>query len=120
MDETERLTMKTARARLAEIDYTIRRTGDGELRVAPKGGTEEQREARAYYTTDLADAVGTAKAERIREVFHDAAITTVLNRLLDETMTSQHRQDGPVDRYPAERLMSRFAGINRDDTGNER
>ena len=58
------MTLQQAKEQLAGLGYTIARTGHGaELRVAPKDGTPASREERAYYTDDLADAVGTVKGE---------------------------------------------------------
>jgi hypothetical protein len=112
----DKLTLKTARGQLGEIGYGIRHM-DGEYRVAPKGGDEAQREARAYYTTDLADAVGTAKAERSRAVLGEAALTATLDRLLHEP---HGRNADTVRDFPAERLVSRFADAARGDSDNER
>lgn len=55
------LTLAEARARLRAIGWTIYKQ-DGEYRINPKGASEES----AYYTTDLADAMLTARAEQQR------------------------------------------------------
>jgi hypothetical protein len=39
---------------------------DGEYRLAPKGLTPAEAEAKAYYTTSLFDALDTAKAQAPR------------------------------------------------------
>jgi hypothetical protein len=59
------LTIADARTALHAIGYTISRRY-AEYRVAPLSGSPAQREARAYYTPDLADAVATARAEAKR------------------------------------------------------
>lgn len=53
-----KLTIATARAEIRAHGCTLRVGEDREFRVCLKGGTE----ASAYYTNDLADAVGTAAA----------------------------------------------------------
>lgn len=124
MSEAERLTMKAARKQLAAIDYSLLRV-DGEYRVAPKGGTAAHRETRAYYTTDLADAVGTAKAERSRAVLRDGAACATFDRLIQTSPFTpepqpQGRNPESSRQYPGERMIDRLAGIGRDDNGNER
>ena len=123
MADDDRVTIKTARAQLADIGYSLRHM-DGEFRVAPKGGSEEHREVRAYYTTDLADAVGTAKAERSRAVLLEGALTATLDRMLDGggvEAQAQGRCPGTASQYPGERLLDRFAGIARhSDDDHER
>lgn len=51
-------TLKAARILIREAGCVIRRTDWGEYRVNFRGG----KEATAYYTTDLTDAVDTARA----------------------------------------------------------
>lgn len=56
--------MTKSRIRAANDSLTNVRIGkrDGEYRVTFKNGTREAREASAYYTTDLVDAIDTARA----------------------------------------------------------
>jgi hypothetical protein len=58
------MTLAQARAVLRDIGWKIRRTPEGEYRVAPRNHPRE--EALAYYTTALDDAVDTAKMEARR------------------------------------------------------
>lgn len=68
--EVEATGGKTHRARLMEArrlaqvaGYTLTYTpAYGEYRLAPYAGTRQQREAKAYYTSDLNDAVQTAQS----------------------------------------------------------
>jgi hypothetical protein len=53
----KRLTLKQAKRELRALGYTINRQ-HGEYRVNLLGGEEVS----AYYTTDISDAVGTARA----------------------------------------------------------
>ena len=62
------LTRDDARKGLAAIGWTLR-TVDGEHRVNRKGAPE----AHAYYTTDLEDAVATARYEQQRQAMLAAA-----------------------------------------------
>ncbi len=55
----------TAKAIVRELGFSLTRK-DGEYRLAPSTGTPAQKEARAYYTDDLDDAVGTARQEAAR------------------------------------------------------
>lgn len=41
---------------------------DGEYRLAPDIGNRTKQERRAYYTTDIDDALGTARVENMRFV----------------------------------------------------
>jgi hypothetical protein len=59
------LTIADARTALHAIGYTLSRR-NAEYRVAPLSGSPAQREAQAYYTPDLADAVAIARAEAKR------------------------------------------------------
>lgn len=55
-----RYTMKEAASYLRNLRMTIKRTETGEFRINFVGG----KEATAYYTTDINDAVSTAEAMR--------------------------------------------------------
>lgn len=55
-------TQKQAREMCKAMGFTFRATQDGEFRIAPRKGNEDQ----AYYTTDIQDAVGTAWCEHNR------------------------------------------------------
>lgn len=61
MARRDKLTIAIARAECRALGCSLRKR-DGEFRVAYLTGSLEQREARAYYTNDLVDAVDTAKA----------------------------------------------------------
>lgn len=65
------MTQAQAKLTLRALGFTMSRR-DGEFRIAPMDGTPAQKEARAYYTDDLSDAVGTARQERARGM-RDAA-----------------------------------------------
>lgn len=56
------MTQSEARRILRDLGWTLR-CSDGEYRVAPRGASED----RAYYTNDLDDAIGTARAENARQ-----------------------------------------------------
>ncbi len=55
------MTIHDAKRIARGLGYSLRRF-DGEYRVAPYAGTTAEREARAYYTPDLDDALHTALA----------------------------------------------------------
>lgn len=63
--------MFTAKAIVRELGFSLTKR-DNEFRLAPLDGTPAQKEARAYYTDDLSDAVGTARQEAARAM-RDAA-----------------------------------------------
>jgi hypothetical protein len=125
-EDAPRLTMKQARAELAAMDHSIRRTGHGdELRIAPRAGTAEQREACAYYTNDLADAVSTARFERSRSVLREGALTASLDRVMQtEPFTPDQQPQGrnpeSAREYPGERLVMRLAGRTTQDSTEDR
>jgi hypothetical protein len=60
------MTIKNAKAMLRALGYTLSHR-DGEFRAAPMDGTPETREARAYYTDDLDDAIATVRFEVSRK-----------------------------------------------------
>lgn len=60
------MTLKNAKAMLRALGYTLSHR-DGEFRVAPMDGTPDSREARAYYTDDLDDAIATVRCELARK-----------------------------------------------------
>lgn len=59
------MTRTQAKSTLRALGYTMTVT-DGEFRIAPVAGTPAQKEAQAYYTNDLGDAVSTARQEMAR------------------------------------------------------
>jgi hypothetical protein len=65
------MTLVQAKATLRALGFTLSHR-DGEYRVAPIDGTPAQKEARANYTDDLDDAIGTARHEAARAM-RDAA-----------------------------------------------
>jgi hypothetical protein len=65
------MTQAQAKAILRSLGFTMS-VCDGEFRVAPMEGTTSQKEARACYTDDLDDAVGTARQE-VARAMRDAA-----------------------------------------------
>jgi hypothetical protein len=60
------MTIKNAKNMLRALGYTLSHR-DGEFRVAPIDGTPATREARAYYTDDLDDAISTVRCELSRK-----------------------------------------------------
>lgn len=82
--------LATAKATLKVLGFTI--TGrSGEYRMAPDAGTPAEKEARAYYTDSLDDAIATARLTNARKQEQAAVVATdphfearqVLNDLLD-------------------------------------
>lgn len=65
----EKLTIKAVRESLAGLGYTLRKS-DGEYRVCRKGAGEDA----AYYTNELADALGTAQADAERHAARTPAV----------------------------------------------
>lgn len=65
------MTQAQAKALLRSLGFSMSRR-DGEYRIAPMDGTPAQKEARAYYTDDMDDAIGTARAE-VAKAMRDAA-----------------------------------------------
>lgn len=66
------MTQKQAKMILRALGFTMS-ARDGEFRIAPMDGTPAQKEARAHYTDDLDDAVGTARLEAARAMRDTAA-----------------------------------------------
>lgn len=59
------MTIKNAKNMLRALGYSLSHR-DGEFRAAPLDGTNDTREARAYYTDDLDDAIATVRCELSR------------------------------------------------------
>jgi hypothetical protein len=57
-----KLALKSVRAKLAEVDITIRKTVYGEYLVRIKGSPKGE----GYYTTDLEDAYNTGELMALR------------------------------------------------------
>jgi hypothetical protein len=62
---SSKLTLAQARIECKALHFSITKR-DGEYRVAPLDVPFTEREAKAYYTNDIHDAVGTARLERER------------------------------------------------------
>lgn len=61
-----KMTMQQARTVCRDLGFSLRRTEWSEFRLAPLGTTPAVAEAQAYYASDLADAIDTARYEAIR------------------------------------------------------
>lgn len=55
------MTLQDAKRIVRDLGFSLTRK-DGEYRLAPYAGTPAEREAKAYYTPDMDDALGTAWA----------------------------------------------------------
>lgn len=62
---TDRLSLKAAKRRVFGYGFSLN-IRNGEYRLAPIEGTPEEREAQAYYTENLDDAISTAAFEANR------------------------------------------------------
>ena len=62
MNSTTKTTFAKAMQQCRLLGFSLTQR-DGEYRVAPRDATREVAECRAYYTTDLDDAVDTARYE---------------------------------------------------------
>lgn len=70
------MTLTMAKALVKPLGFTLT-AFEGEYRLAPIAGTPAQKEARAHYTEDLDDAIGTAKAEARRAAEIEAEVAQV-------------------------------------------
>lgn len=61
--KTKPMSLTMAKEIAGNCGFSLRRNQFGELRLAPRDGKPAEREAQAYYTADLEDAVGTALQE---------------------------------------------------------
>lgn len=55
------MTLQDAKLAVRGLGFSLTKR-DGEYRLAPYAGSPAEREAKAYYTNDLDDAIGTALA----------------------------------------------------------
>lgn len=78
------MTQAQAKLVLRSLGFTMSHR-DGEYRVAPMDGTPAQKEARANYTTDLDDAIGTARAEIARTMRCKATEAHRAVRMMERT-----------------------------------
>lgn len=78
------MTQAQAKIILRTLGYTMSRR-DGEYRVAPMDGTPSQKEARAHYTDDLGDAIGTARFEVARTMRCTAVANHRAVRMMERT-----------------------------------
>jgi hypothetical protein len=61
------MTLQQAKTTARVLGFVLRHDSHtGEYRLSPDHGTREEREAEAYYTTDLDDALATARWESMR------------------------------------------------------
>jgi hypothetical protein len=60
LPEDDIMTLAEAKALVRPLGFTLTRR-DAEYRLAPVDGTPASREAAAYYTNDIEDAIGTAQ-----------------------------------------------------------
>lgn len=73
----KRFTLKTAKSTCANYGFSLKKTGEGdEIRVAPVGVSRTTAEDRAYYTGDLADAVGACRVSGQWERKHGGRAST--------------------------------------------
>jgi hypothetical protein len=83
------MNVKEAMAEVRKLGMVLSRTEHGEFRVNFKGGSEDT----AYYTDDLGDAVGTAKAMKKRRQPEENGYPISMKRqgaLVGESGTMQH------------------------------
>ena len=62
MAHLDTMTLREAKAIVRQYGFTLTCKRDyGEFRLAPIAGTPARKEAESYYTSDLRDAIGTAR-----------------------------------------------------------
>jgi hypothetical protein len=66
MPRNTKLTLTSAKQAVRPLGFTLTKH-ENEYRLAPVRGSAKQRQERAYFTNDLADAVATAAHEKGRE-----------------------------------------------------